>query len=175
MLTATATAVPTHQYGGRPGKFAGGRSRGGSRGEGEEAASDVRSTVGDDYWRYEPRRVQSLPLLLMQKGDPRMVSVENLEALEFIDSSGLAALVHARQHARRAGFDLLLAAPQPQVLRMLTITRLTDVFAVGARVDEAAGLAGRIPLVAAPAAGNAALPTMTSHTPREVLAAGDAA
>jgi anti-anti-sigma regulatory factor len=99
----------------------------------------------------------------------------DLEALEFIDSSGLAALVHARQHARRAGFDMLLAAPQPQVLRMLTITRLTDVFAVGARVDEAAGLAGRIPLVASPAAGNPALPTMTSRTPREVLAAGDAA
>jgi anti-sigma B factor antagonist len=109
-------------------------------------------------------------LLLMQKGDPEMVSVElstrerdgqvvvvlrgeldvaeaakvaaslalaaasgrnvivDLEGLEFIDSSGLAALVSARQHARRAGCDLLLAAPQQQVLRMLAVTRLIDVF-----------------------------------------------
>ncbi len=69
----------------------------------------------------------------------------DLEGLEFIDSSGLAALASARQHARRAGSDLLLAAPQPQVLRMLAVTRLIDVFAVHARVDDAAGCAGRIP------------------------------
>ena len=64
----------------------------------------------------------------------------DLEGLEFIDSSGLAALVRARHHARRAGCDLLLAAPQQQVLRMLAVTRLIDVFAVHARVDEAAGM-----------------------------------
>jgi anti-sigma B factor antagonist len=126
-------------------------------------------------------------LLLMQKGDPEMVSVElrtregdghvvvvlsgeldvaqaaqvaaslatvaatgrdvivDLEGLEFIDSSGLAALVRARRHARHAGCDLLLAAPRQQVQRMLAITRLIDVFAVHACVDEAAGSAGRIP------------------------------
>jgi anti-sigma B factor antagonist len=159
---------------------------------------DIRRTVGTDHWRYEPRRVQTLPLLLMRKGDPKMVSVEmstregdghavvvlrgeldvaeaasvaasleavaasgcdvivDLEGLEYIDSSGLAALVLGRQHARRAGFDLLLAAPQQQVLRMLAITRLLDVFAVHARVDEAAGFAGHTRAPIAPAAGNAA-------------------
>ena len=171
MLTATATAVPAHEYGGRPGKFAGGRQPGRRR------RGSFRCSEYSRSWLLAIRAGtgQTLPLLLMQQGDPRMVSVENLEALEFIDSSGLAALMHARQHALRAGFDLLLAAPQPQVLRMLAITWLTDVFAVRARIDEAAGLAGRIPLVAAPAAGNCALPTMTSHTPREVLAPGEAA
>ena len=82
--------------------------------------------------------------------------IVDLEGLEFIDSSGLAALVYARQHARRAGSDLLLAAPQQQVLRMLAITRLLDVFAVHARVDEAAGSAGHTRAAIAPAAGNAA-------------------
>jgi anti-sigma B factor antagonist len=157
-----------------------------------------------------------LPLLLMQKGDPEMVSVElstpegdghavvvlrgeldvteaanvaaslavaaasgrdvivDLEGLEFIDSSGLAALVLARQHARRAGFDLLLAAPQPQVARMLTLTRLIDVFAVHARVDEAAGIPGPIP-AAITLAGSPAVPAMTSPAPGRLLAAGDAA
>jgi anti-sigma B factor antagonist len=37
--------------------------------------------------------------------------IVDLKGLEFIDSSGLAALVRARQHARQAGSDLLLAAP----------------------------------------------------------------
>jgi anti-sigma B factor antagonist len=101
--------------------------------------------------------------------------IVDLEGLEFIDSSGLAALVRARQHARRAGRDLLLAGPQQQVLRMLAITRLIDVFAVHACVDDAAGIAGRIPVAIGPAAGNPAMLAMTSQTPGELLAAGDAA
>jgi anti-sigma B factor antagonist len=64
--------------------------------------------------------------------------IVDLAGLEFIDSSGLAALVQARKLARRAGRDLLLAAPQQQVLRLLTVTRLIDAFFVYARVDEAA-------------------------------------
>jgi anti-sigma B factor antagonist len=54
--------------------------------------------------------------------------VVDLGGLEFIDSSGVAALARGRKHARRAGGDLLLAAPQQQVLRVLTVTRLVDAF-----------------------------------------------
>ena len=54
----------------------------------------------------------------------------DLEDLEFIDSSGLAAFARARRHARHGGFDVLLAGPRPQVLRMLTLTRMSDVFSV---------------------------------------------
>jgi anti-anti-sigma factor len=67
--------------------------------------------------------------------------IVDLSGLEFMDSSGLAALVWARQYARHAGRDLLLAAPQQQVLRLLTVTRLIDAFLVYARVDDAAGRA----------------------------------
>jgi anti-sigma B factor antagonist len=69
--------------------------------------------------------------------------IVDLTGLEFIDSSGLAALVRVRKHARQAGGDLLLAAPQQQVLRVLALTRLIDVFSVHACVDEAASSAGR--------------------------------
>jgi anti-anti-sigma factor len=62
--------------------------------------------------------------------------IVDLAGLEFIDSSGLAALVLARKHARQAGGDLLLAAPQPRVLRMLTSTRLTEAFAVHAGSEK---------------------------------------
>ena len=83
--------------------------------------------------------------------------IVDLGGLEYIDSSGLAALVLARQEARRAGCDLLLAAPQHQVLRMLAITRLIDVFAVHAGVDEAFGIAGRIQAAITPAGSPAQL------------------
>jgi anti-sigma B factor antagonist len=87
--------------------------------------------------------------------------IVDLEALEFIDSSGLAALVRARHHARRVGCDVLLAAPQQQVLRMLSITRMHDVFAVHACVDEAAGSAGGTPAATVPQAGSSVLSSMT--------------
>jgi len=78
--------------------------------------------------------------------------IVDLAGLEFIDSSGLAALVLARVQARRGGGDLLLAAPHDQVLRFLTVTRLADVFSVHVSVDEAAGSAGRSRRAAVPVA-----------------------
>ena len=68
--------------------------------------------------------------------------IVDLAGLEFIDSSGLAALLLARKQARKAGGDLLLAGPQDQVLRVLAATRLTGVFSVHASVGQAAGRAG---------------------------------
>jgi anti-sigma B factor antagonist len=73
--------------------------------------------------------------------------IVDLAALEFIDSSGVAALVRGRNLARRAGGELLLAAPQQQVLRVLTLTRLIDAFPLHATVDEAAGRSRRVAAV----------------------------
>jgi anti-sigma B factor antagonist len=78
--------------------------------------------------------------------------IVDLAGLEFIDSSGVAALVLARKRARRTGGDLLLAAPQDQVLRVLAVTRLAEVFPVHASVDEAAASAGRSRRAAVPVA-----------------------
>ncbi len=71
--------------------------------------------------------------------------IVDLAALEFIDSSGVAALARGRRQARRAGGDLLLAAPAPRVLRIPTITRLIDAFCVHDSVEEAARAAGFCP------------------------------
>ena len=78
--------------------------------------------------------------------------IVDLAGLEFIDSSGVAALARGRKLARHAGGDLLLAAPRHGVLRVLTLTRLIDVFPVHASVVEAAGHARR---TAAATAGRA--------------------
>jgi anti-sigma B factor antagonist len=74
----------------------------------------------------------------------------DLAGLEFIDSSGMAALALARAQARRAGGDLLLAAPQDQVMRLLSLTRMIEVFSVHATVEQAADSAGRSRPLAVP-------------------------
>ena len=86
--------------------------------------------------------------------DPEIIV--DLAGLEFIDSSGVAALARGRKLARQAGGDLLLAVPQQQVLRVLTLTRLIDVFPVYASVDEAARTAGLTGRAAATADGRPA-------------------
>ena len=68
--------------------------------------------------------------------------IVDLAGLEFIDASGVAALSRGRRHARDAGGDLLLAAPQRQVRRVLAIIWEVDGFAVHASVAEAAASAG---------------------------------
>jgi anti-sigma B factor antagonist len=67
--------------------------------------------------------------------EPRVIV--DLAGLGFIDASGLAALVSGWKHARHAGGDLLLAAPQQRVLRVLTVTRLLDLFSVHPSVEQA--------------------------------------
>jgi len=68
--------------------------------------------------------------------------IVDLAGLEFIDSSGVAALARGRRQAWRAGGDLVLAAPQQKVLRVLAVIRLAEAFSVYATVEDAAGEAG---------------------------------
>ena len=82
--------------------------------------------------------------------EPRVIV--DLAGLDFIDASGLAALVSGWKHARHAGGGLLLAAPQPRVLRVLAATRLLDLFSVHPSVEEAVSSAGFWRRVAAPVA-----------------------
>jgi anti-sigma B factor antagonist len=68
--------------------------------------------------------------------------IVDLAGLEFIDSSGVAALARGRRRARQAGGELILAAPQRNVMRVLTVIRLAEAFSVYATVEEAAVEAG---------------------------------
>ena len=72
--------------------------------------------------------------------NPRIIV--DLAALEYIDCCALGALGRVRAQARRAGGDLLLAAPRGPVRRILALTGLIDVFSVRASVDEAVRTAG---------------------------------
>lgn len=69
--------------------------------------------------------------------------VIDMSALDFIDCASLGALRRVQGLARRGG-DVVLAAPQPHVGRLLMLTRADEVFRVQASVESAvAGTAGR--------------------------------
>jgi anti-sigma B factor antagonist len=78
------------------------------------------------------------------------IIVVDLAGLEFIDSSGVAALARGRRQARQAGGELILAAPQQNVMRVLAVIRLAEDFSVYTTVQEAAGQAGHFKETAMP-------------------------
>jgi anti-sigma B factor antagonist len=76
--------------------------------------------------------IQSSPVLdetLVAVLDQGLASViVDLEEVSFLDSTGLSVLIVALKRCQKAGGDLRLRDPQPNVFRVLEITGLLDVF-----------------------------------------------
>ena len=62
--------------------------------------------------------------------EERTLFVIDLAEVPFIDSTGLGVLVSGLKAARRADGDLRLAAPSPQVRKLLRLTTLDRVFTI---------------------------------------------
>jgi anti-anti-sigma factor len=67
----------------------------------------------------------------------------DLENLDFIDCHAFGALLGARETARQAGGDVLLAAPHGPVLRLLTLLGVPGVHASVATTDPTPGESGK--------------------------------
>jgi anti-sigma B factor antagonist len=81
----------------------------------------------------------------------RRVVIVELSGLAFIDCGGLGVLLRVQRAARLGGGDVLLAAPAANVLRLLSLTGLDEVFSVHASADAAvASIAGSLVAVASP-------------------------
>ncbi|MGW7431478.1 STAS domain-containing protein [Streptomyces sp. NPDC054861] len=63
--------------------------------------------------------------------------VLDLTAMEFCDSSGITALIAARNHALAAQAEMALAAVPANTLRILRIVGLDQVFTLYAETDAA--------------------------------------
>jgi anti-sigma B factor antagonist len=74
---------------------------------------------------------------LVEQGNSRIVV--DLSGTEFIDSSGLGALVSGLKAARQAGGDLRIAAPTRQVITVLELTNLNRVLRTHETADGAFG------------------------------------
>ena len=70
-------------------------------------------------------------------GSGRARLVVDLSGIEFMDSSGLGALVAGLKTARQAGGDLRIAGLGPQVATVLQLTNLDRVLRPHASVAEA--------------------------------------
>lgn len=70
---------------------------------------------------------------LLDAGHKRIVV--DLTRLEFVDSSGLSALLGAHQDAQARGAVLVLQSPNKRIVRLVNITGLGDVFEVSVAAD----------------------------------------
>ncbi|MGW0605840.1 STAS domain-containing protein [Streptomyces sp. NPDC002644] len=61
----------------------------------------------------------------------------DLTGVTFCDSSGLNTLLRLRRHAQDTGGQLVLAAPPPQMLRLLTLTGTDSIFPLHSSLAEA--------------------------------------
>lgn len=69
-------------------------------------------------------------------GGPEVVIVDMSE-VSFIDSTGLGVLVSAEKETREAGKDLRLVVTQPQIMKLLELTGLDEVFTVLSSTKDA--------------------------------------
>jgi anti-sigma B factor antagonist len=63
--------------------------------------------------------------------------VLDLSAVTFLDSTGLGVLITGLKRCRSAEGDLVLVTAQPNVLKVLEITGLNDVFQIHDSVEDA--------------------------------------
>lgn len=66
--------------------------------------------------------------ILLVAVDRKRPVVVDLSGVDYIDSSGIAALVEALQRSRNNGIDLVLASVSNAALRVLQLARLDTVF-----------------------------------------------
>lgn len=78
--------------------------------------------------------VRSQILELLQSRVPVVV---DLQAVRYIDSSGVASLVEGFQTARSQKLKFVLAGVSPNALRVLKLARLDQVFVIHASLAEA--------------------------------------
>ena len=77
-----------------------------------------------------------------ERGQHRVIV--DLSRLDFIDSTGLGALIGGQRRAKENGGEVRLVTREGQILRLLRITGLLSVFGVYHTLDEAVAGTSRI-------------------------------
>ena len=86
-----------------------------------------------------PRLREQLHGLVAQGSNQIIV---NLDAVDFLDSTGLGVLVGALKRVRSNDGDLYLVCTQPRIRKVFEVTGLTKVFQLFDTVDDAVKGAG---------------------------------
>lgn len=80
-------------------------------------------------------KLKALIVESVEKEAPNVIV--DLSGTEFMDSSGLGALIGGLRTARQAGGDLRIACVQPQVAAVLKLTNIDRVLRPHSSVEEA--------------------------------------
>lgn len=75
--------------------------------------------------------------ILLETVDQRPKVLIDMASVTYIDSSGIATLVEAVQHAKKKGGQLAFICLNPAVVRVLSLARLDKVFAIHADIESA--------------------------------------
>ena len=75
--------------------------------------------------------------LIALVNDQRYHIVVNLEAVDFIDSTGLGVLISGLKRVRTHGGRFALVCTEPRILKVFEITGLLAVFNVCGTIEEA--------------------------------------
>jgi anti-sigma B factor antagonist len=86
---------------------------------------------------YTAPRLREKLVELVSEGHRKVVV--DLEAVDFLDSTGLGVLVGGLKRLRSHGGDLMLVSTQARILKVFEITGLTAVFRISSSVEEATG------------------------------------
>ncbi len=85
--------------------------------------------------------IATAPSLRMQLLDlieqAKISLIVDLEAVDFLDSTGLGVLVSALKRVRGVQGDLALVCTRPHILKVFDITGLSRVFAIHETIDAA--------------------------------------
>ena len=79
--------------------------------------------------------VRAALLEASERGDHRLIV--DLRKVDFLDSTGLGALIGAQRRAKEFGGEVRLVAKEGQILRLLRITGLLKVFGVFGEIEHA--------------------------------------
>jgi anti-sigma B factor antagonist len=86
--------------------------------------------------------VRAALLEASERGDHKLIV--DLTKLEFLDSTGLGALIGGQRRAKEFDGDVRIVATEGQILRLLRITGLLKVFSVYPTLDAALRDAERV-------------------------------
>jgi anti-sigma B factor antagonist len=93
-----------------------------------DADRGVAAPWGDLDLSTAPALAAAVDELLATEDVQRLVV--DLAGVDFVDSSGLTSLIHARRRADEADVAFALRAPSARVLRTLELMRLTTIFEI---------------------------------------------
>jgi anti-anti-sigma factor len=99
----------------------------------DTAAGPVLLVAGELDFVHAAELRRQVEHLVLQPGQ---CLVLDLSGLEFCDSTGITALLAARQHTLAADAALVLAAVPPNLRRILTIVGLDQVFTLRATAED---------------------------------------